>query len=585
MNLRKVELEPRFVMDIYGHFNIPRFQRGYRWTESEVKALLNDIYNCSGKPYCLQPLVLIKTGSESENIYEVLDGQQRLTTLYLIFTYVKKLGLATNNYTLKYETRPDIPDEITEEDKYSNIDFFHLYDAYKTIVDWFGGDINTRTAKISKLMLYFKENVYFIWYVLKDIDVDEIEASEIFRRLNIGKIPLTNAELVRASFLSRDTRDQLSKESQKELGLQWDQMERELHDLRFWNFLTNRKISDYPTRIELIFDMMVCKVQAEKDKFFTFLEFSKLIKDKTIRGVWEEVMLYYQMLRDWYSNYSLYHLLGYIVASDIKTMQDIADEVKKQKMGKTFFQETYLADLIINGLQLTREQYLGLTYGKDNDKIEKALLLFNVESMRILNDENERFPFHLYKEEQWTLEHIHAQNSSGLSKQTEWKSWLTLHLSALEDMLLSEFEQSRITAIEELILRINDEIEKVTYQQFLALFQDATKVFSRETDSSYIDQIQNMALLDGSTNSAISNSTFDVKRRLIMQSDYDNHFVPICTKRVFAKHYSSSKEQVNLHFWTESDRTSYVYEIVGDGKNKVGVIHKYLMKEVNGNNE
>ena len=70
-------------------FYIPSYQRGYRWTENEVLALLNDLSEYAdskklarnvSKFYCLQPLVIKKQGSK----YEVIDGQQRLTTIYLI---------------------------------------------------------------------------------------------------------------------------------------------------------------------------------------------------------------------------------------------------------------------------------------------------------------------------------------------------------------------------------------------------------------------------------------------------------------------------------------------------------------------
>lgn len=68
-------------------FFIPSYQRGYRWTERQVEDLLNDVWDFitkTGKKdnewYCLQPVVVKKTN----NHYEVLDGQQRLTTIFLI---------------------------------------------------------------------------------------------------------------------------------------------------------------------------------------------------------------------------------------------------------------------------------------------------------------------------------------------------------------------------------------------------------------------------------------------------------------------------------------------------------------------
>ena len=77
-------LETKFVADISGSFYIPSYQRGYRWSETEVVRLLDDIYQNGKKNYCLQPVVVRK----KEDQYELIDGQQRLTTLYLIYKYI-----------------------------------------------------------------------------------------------------------------------------------------------------------------------------------------------------------------------------------------------------------------------------------------------------------------------------------------------------------------------------------------------------------------------------------------------------------------------------------------------------------------
>lgn len=77
-------LETKFVADIRGSFYIPSYQRGYRWSETEVVRLLDDIYQNGKKNYCLQPVVVRK----KEDRYELIDGQQRLTTLYLIYKYI-----------------------------------------------------------------------------------------------------------------------------------------------------------------------------------------------------------------------------------------------------------------------------------------------------------------------------------------------------------------------------------------------------------------------------------------------------------------------------------------------------------------
>lgn len=574
---RNAELELRKVNEVTGNFIIEKYQRGFRWTDDEVNALLNDIYTSNGKKYCLQPLVLKQV---SDNTYEVLDGQQRLTTIYLIYRFMARLSpnLLHNNYTIEYVTRPPIPEILTIEDRLKNIDFLHLYDAEQTIIKWFGDDKAQLGPKCMKLIDYFATTIEFIWYVLPSDTIDTREANEIFRRHNIGKIQLNNAELVRALFLSRDTKDQLTIERQKEIGIQWDQLEHKLHNQRFWGFLTNKEESSYASRIELIFDMMARKPDGSREKHFTFIFFHEKLKTQTIKNVWEEVIHYFQLLEDWFTDHDLYHLLGFIISTGVKPLEDIVKDVTDNKKTKSTVRNEYLPSIIIDELDLTRDQALTLNYIQNKYKIEMLMLLFNIESIRLLPAKEERFPFYLYKKENWSLEHIHAQNSQGLNTQDNWRDWLRLHKKTLEDFIWSSNDAHIQSEISLLIEQINNQIQNITYQQFIDLFQRMIKFFTNDTDSSYLDMIQNLTLLDCSTNSSISNYTFDVKRRLIMQKDNDNHFVPLCTKRVFAKYYSHENDKSDLHFWTETDRNAYINHILGDGK-QCGILTNYLKND------
>ena len=58
-----------------------------------------------------------------------------------------------------------------------------------------------------------------------------MDAIGLFTRLNIGKIPLTNAELVKTMFLSKGTDENVDKEKQEGISLQWDNIEKELHKI------------------------------------------------------------------------------------------------------------------------------------------------------------------------------------------------------------------------------------------------------------------------------------------------------------------------------------------------------------------
>ena len=122
-NQDKKSVDMRSIEKLRGYnFLIPSYQRGYRWEKREVEDLLNDIYefkqNNNEGFYCLQPLVLKEISDEEvlkelnitnkNNIYEVIDGQQRLTTIYLILKYLKSKNIIEENiYTITYSTRED----------------------------------------------------------------------------------------------------------------------------------------------------------------------------------------------------------------------------------------------------------------------------------------------------------------------------------------------------------------------------------------------------------------------------------------------------------------------------------------------
>lgn len=84
-----------------------------------------------------------------------------------------------------------------------------------------------------------------------------------------------------------------------------------------------------------------------------------------------------------------------------------------------------------------------------------------------------------------------------------------------------------------------------------------TNALSEDTNHDYIDTLSNMALLSKNDNSALNNSTFDVKRNMIVDMDRRGAFIPYCTKMVFLKYYTPSSEN-QIHFWGQKDREAYI---------------------------
>ena len=572
MNLVKpdIKLETKLVGSVDGKFYIPSYQRGYRWEKDQVYRLLDDIYTNGAKSYCLQPVVVRKLTDR----YELIDGQQRLTTLYILLKYIQKeyKPRIKLNYSLNYETRTDSEaflDSVDEVLAESNIDFFYIYSAYRTIDGWFKGQKDDVIAA-DKIYEYLAERVKIIWY-----EVDESEdAIALFTRLNIGKIPLTSAELVKAMFLSRDNNSEMDRKKQEEVSLQWDNIEKELHNNSLWYFLTNRSNVKYQTRIDLILDLISGKSADNKEKYYTFFYFDDLNQKENLNEIWKDIQHTFLILKDWYEDHELYHKIGYLIASNTKSLQDIFAVSKRKidKRGITKKQfKSELDDYIKKSIAI-RTSYSELSYEKtaDYSRINKLLLLFNVESVRQNGEQTNWFPFEKFKYQKtskvtWSLEHIHAQQSEGMQKQDDWKEWLRLHLPSIVSLGISN---------DELVDEMKNacDKERLERQEFEDIQQKVIQKLSGQGNTEYMHSIANLALLNMSDNAALNNSTFDVKRNAIIEMDKRGQFIPFCTKMVFLKYYTPSDGN-QLHFWGQSDRIAYIKAINSTLKN-------YLAEEI-----
>ena len=536
-----MEFNIKGVLDIKGSFFVPDYQRGYRWGEGEVKQLLDDIYENGLKPYYLQPIVVKPIEGEK---YELIDGQQRLTTLYLLLNYLEKSfseeSKTSRKYEIAYETRKETYSYLTDLDankKEDNIDFFFIYNAYSIIKEWFKDDRST----INKFYFYLTEYVKIIWYEPED----NISGVELFTRLNIGRIPLTNSELVRALFLSRNSN--LTLAEQLEIAAEWDNIEKELHQPSFWAFLTNYQSEDYPNRIDLLFDLMAGG--KSKDNYATFFFFNNRIKQgEKKQELWKEIVAYFSRLREWYENREIFHKVGFLVADKIdknndKTLIHLLKETEEKKKDELL---AYLDSQIKETLKDTDLDTLSY---QDKTPIQRVLLLFNVLSVMENKDKSLRFPFDKYKDKNitWSLEHIHAQNAVSLNTTEKRKEWLKIHKEAL--LNIGKGGQI-INRIEE--LEAKDSIAGV---QFDTLQKEIFLLLSEEGNDNYLDSLDNMALLNTNNNAALNNSAFEVKRRKIIEMDKEGAYIPYCTRMVFLKYYTENP--TNMHFWGADDRKTY----------------------------
>lgn len=543
-------LETLAVGDIAGDFFVPAYQRGYRWGQQEVRQLLNDIRESAGASYYLQPLVV--KGRE-DGSWELVDGQQRLTTLYLIFQYLQRNHLpnAGPNYSITYETREGSKaylEQLSEVDANRNIDYFHMFQAYRSIETWFADFDHRATHEATRFYGYLFEGVRVLWYEAPQ----EMDSTELFTRLNVGRIPLTDAELVKASLLSRSQAAPGQTDQELEIAAHWDAAERDLRAPEVWAFATG-DARGQSTHISLLLDTLAGGPRGgERPLFHTFETLRSEIADDP-KTFWSKVVALHSLILGWYDDRDLFHKVGYLVTVG-RSFQELV-ELSRGK-GRSAFERS-LDDAITSQLDLSADALADLTYG--SRKTSDVLLLMNVETIRRMTDSFERYSFRAHSDGDWSLEHIHAQNAEPLNTVEQWTAWLTSHREALVDLPgVDELHRT------ELLGRTDEALSRdVTQQVFSALEQELTAAFTpaAERDDD-IDSITNLTLLGQPDNAALSNSVFEVKRRLVIARDKKGSYIPVCTRNVFLKYYTDSSGQ-QLHFWSAEDREAYLEAIQG----------------------
>lgn len=604
-------------------FFIPNYQRGYRWTEQQVRKLLEDIdefsqnkHHNSNEYYCLQPLV-VKRRSENDILneikekaksiedvwtllkgqWEVIDGQQRLTTIYLI---LKAIDERKNLYQLDYETRDKSLDYLNGLSENSdindeNIDFYHMSLANKCIYDFFS---KWQVEKVLQFREILLDRVKFIWY--ESIEKNPIK---VFTRLNIGKIPLTNAELIKALILNssnfKDSDTNHLRLQQQEIASEWDNIEYRLHDDGFWLFLHAPQY-DRPTRIDFIFDLIV-ELSSDKEKStdkeiineenrtfnFYYERFSKNRTEECVKECWTEIKKLYQTFVEWYNDIEIYHYVGYLIVYNHK-LKTLIDDWNNSK-NKAEFISNLKTKKINKIIEWNRVNDLNLIYdtngGIQKTNCKRILLLHNIQTVinqaKIANEKYNhsvfyKFPFHLYKLEQWDVEHIDSNTENPLEdKDSQNEFLLNIYLS--ED----EKTQNKIAEF------INNPESDNFHADFECFLSDQVDALSEKEKN----QIWNFTLLDFNTNRSNGNAIFSAKRRIIISKDQgkllsipkiksvdgkpqleynkptdaESAFVPPCTKYVFMKYYTPVT--TNPNYWLKPDAEEYRKDIMAILKN------------------
>lgn len=569
------------------HFHIPTYQRGYRWTDVQVQQLLDDVaeFQPNGEAfYCLQPIVV---RDKKAGRWEVIDGQQRLTTIWLIQRLLNDnlvpYSLDFDNDSRQTISRQTLEDAVSQVENAGEpaidlqkapLEASYVYGAAAAIKRWRQG----KTAEyLDDFCAKLLGHTRVIWYQTPSSDGN---AQTIFTRLNAGKIPLTNAELIKALLLKRPTTNGAETAYapwQFELAAAWDSMEAALGQPNFWGWLGQLEDPERPPRLEWLLRLVEDQRQktAGDQPLALFQAVEKRLKGKLPADnwhYWQAVEKVFQRLRGWYDDPDLYHRVGYLVAvggrSQLRELLALAESETKSAFLAQLAQR--IADRAGLTAENSTEQWDQLQYSQShNGLLKNILLLHNVVTTWQARNMGGRFPFEKYlREKKWSLEHIHPQNpqmdSESPSTYQEWlDDWRKEFEQGLDNWqqeqkadLLLRVEEAQQSLKAEIV---DDELAErmlALRAEYIALFSDLTAAPPSSGELDPLHALDNLALLGGGDNSALSNAVFPEKRAKLLQLlQASSGFVPPATLEVFLKTHTPHPD--DLRRWNQADRQHY----------------------------
>lgn len=617
-------------------FYVPAYQRGYRWTADQAIQLIDDLlefyrYHYSKdnqKFYCLQPLVvkqkLISEGNTEKAYLEVIDGQQRLTTILIILQVLHLLAyekfhgkenvqadsvnIVPEAFSIKYETRPSSDEWLEEVNAVvydtqafdcfdsKNCDYSHFAEVFHAVYHRLKKLEEDQRNDFHKVL---RRGTKFIWYYPSSNCGTN---AEVFDRLNDGKIGLNNAELIKALLLQRNNWVNSDPSHCQSLALEWNAVENALQQKEFWGFIySSQHPYEYDTHIEYILDLLQHKDASHKEKqFYTFNryldDYRQMMngdgKDDSgtrsdwAKGKWLEAKSLFDTLTEWYRDKKLYHRIGYILeyapGETVLTLKEKLDGKKHRERIEC-----------LNGI--IRENVKNISSTKlfhGRKELSQILFLYNIllEDKRIAD--NARFSFADYKgvrkNSGWDQEHV----ASNTDFAPDPKKQIELAMDIIElitgympqkdentgyhlcgECLLDDKEKEICDYAIKLLNKVDfedysklsDEEMKQRKENIQDLYNSVVDYFETDSDGFGLSMvgnkeveeknfIWNFVLLNSSTNRSYGNSIYPVKRRRILQDEF-NVYTPVGTRNVFEKAYSKKINQIMC--WTKTDALAY----------------------------
>lgn len=586
------------LFDSYLHgkiYSIPAYQRGYKWERKDIDRLLKDVHDFYPNEgldlfYCLQNITLVEKGEH----FNVVDGQQRLTTLTIILSYLNEFALINGklNYKVRKETEDFLKEFIFQRSNIKEIgtwnqfleitsnggkdydfqDVYYIFNAYKTIQSWFENNTQSLSVMKDKILNHLK----VIVNLPKNID-----EQELFENLNGKRVPLDGADLIRALIITRVAKKEIGElvdstkqnvlvnERRIKIGLLLDSINLwwsdENKQLYFRQFTKDTKISEtnsvafndvaYPINNIYKLYALVCGEGKLSMEFFE--------KKSTEDGFLQELQLLQRTIENWYNDKELYHLILFTAI--------YANEGSKEKgVRKLNFYELYhlwrLNKRINFIMQLKKRiaknevfEDLIQQAGRSDDENKKTAYqeswfdnkLVNVsvllDIINILSSKNNAIlPAKYFKAYKEDLEHIFPQTPIGNRiKDKEKQTQILKQYLGIINQSISEDEKINIC---------DEEIDWDNQE-----WKDNIKAKINDKISTLIpiNSLGNMCVLHESVNRGYGNDFFLEKRIDIMRKSQEGFFIRPHVYDAFNKIFIERQDDsINMSMmirWDEKD--------------------------------
>jgi uncharacterized protein with ParB-like and HNH nuclease domain len=583
-------------------FYIPEYQRGYKWNPRQINQLLEDIneFKTEGDDnlfYCLQNITLFENESDRSKI-NVVDGQQRLTTIILLLTYLDntekikdKLIYAVREpsndflqslinlkeYREKLFLAKDFDNFLASiEDKdYDYQDIYFMFNAYKSFDKWFKLNNTVKPKQfLEKLLLHVKLIVN---------RVEGVNEQELFMNLNADQVHLDGSDLVRAILITRVAKQEMEEYDSEnvedivrlnerririgweldELNSWWSQPMVKEYFKSFSNIQTSSqetiKFDEYKYPINLLYKIWV-ESKGEREIKLNWFE----SKNTGALELYTSIIKLHRVLKDWFQDRFFYHFLGYLFNHGKPKFKEywtlwnktdytrgqFKDFLKKEAQKVAFGDET-TDDNTESGIILWLSRMIKLDSNSINwyesDKLEKILILLDIiehSEDKILGNPLPFLKSLYFKNQKEDKEHIYP----GTPKDLDVMKNLTNPIESINNYInklnigYSYKDLIKTWEISESDWMQIDLQEKENRRQKLK-----AEIHIKRP----INSIGNLVLLHSSINRSFGNDYYSDKREMVINNTITGKYVRQHTLNVFVK----STSRVNLNDWTMNDIT------------------------------